>query len=1353
MRALHFRHWRNAYTVREVRTHLKTQTTLCMLCLSLFTASGVASTFEPRFSQLSVEDGLVQASVNAITQDRHGFIWIGTQQGLSRYDGIEFRTFLQDDTDPTSLPNDWVRTLHTDRHGRLWVSSLNGGIAYFDERTEQFVRSALPDNLQDVRAITETSDGAFWLAANEGGLAKYTPADGALQHFRLSQIHPDVTQIKVAFMDSYAHLWVGSEGAGLFLYDALKDTFDQIEGVPRDSTVTSITTAGDTTLYIATSEQGVYALDQLSGQITKIDGLSSEQAKVLLVDQTESLWVGLDTHGITRISGEHRHNMRTDSGLDHSIVDNHVRALFEDRVGNIWVGTQRGISLWSPNSNGFSNFQDGEGEAGLSGSWISNFAEASPSEIWVSIYGGGINRVDLEDRSVEHFSSASTREGLSDDRVMALQTTSDGELWAGTFKGISILSNDGSWRQLRREAGNPNSLAHHVITDILQDTKDRIWIATHKGGLHLYRPQQDDFLRYNQAWGMCSDRTLNLFEDRRGILWIGTLREGLCRFDPETETVTHFKHDPTDPTSLSSDAAWLVIEDQSGNLWIGTDNGGINVWLAEDRVANRVYFHRINRAQGMASNVVYSLLVDARERLWVGSNIGLTRYQFDFTNNGPEINNRKHFSADDGLPGNEFNFAAAMRSSNGRMVFGGTSGFTTFRPEASDHDRPHLPLALTRFSRVNTPELFLQDQPNFSIAHDDQLIRFEYSALDFAAPKRIRYQHKLEGFDDTWVDNGNRNQATYTNLDAGDYIFMVRAAREGEDFSQQTLSANLSVASAPWATPAAYAAYILLLSLMALYAYQVWMHRVRAAAEISNMNKTLVAEVDRRQSRERELQLAQQKIEQYLAVAEVPILALDDVGTITMINRKGARMLGLRDQDIIGQSFVDHFVPSDEQAQLRRILRGLTHYQYSESHLLGSGGNKRLIAWQMVRLGSQDAPPNGILLSGNDLTQMRKLEKQLLDGQKMEALGTLARGVAHDFNNVLSAILGYAEQAGAHVSPDSPARTHLHRLEMSVDRAKEVVQNILLFSRANQVPREVVNLSAVVTDALQLVRPIIKANVRLHERIDPEVGPILVNPGQITQILLNLCSNACQSMEDLGGDLYVSLSQTEVSAMRARDVGVLTPGKYAVLEVVDTGIGMDEYTRARVYEPFFTTRGAGEGSGLGLSVVHGVVTQLGGSIQLESQPGRGTQFSILLPCQDAVMPEGQNQAQIEAIAGQANVLFVEDEAELAQMAQLALSELGYTVKLASDGQAALQILDDPDQHIDIMVTDQTMPGMRGEDLAAAARERDPTLPILLISGAAPLDSPHISNFLAKPYRKVELTQQIQLLLEPAGAED
>ena len=1337
-----------------------------LLCLALLTnvataeSSPTLNTSISRFNHLTVEDGLSQGSVNAITQDRTGFIWIGTQQGLNRYDGVTFRAYLKDDANPRSLSSNWIWDLYQDKEQRLWVATLGGGLLRYDAQTDDFERLAIP--VTTIRAVASGPTGRLWLAAENEGLVQYDPVSGAVHTITPSELHVDTDRVLSLHWDAYGSLWVGTRGAGLFRYNPVSDTFHQVAGTTGLS-VNSISGGATNDLWVGTEDSGLLVIDAASRELTQhfqseTTALSSNRIRALLVDDRQRIWIGHDFSGANLIEAGKISEVGNDYVAAGSLADNHVRALFEDRDGLIWIGTQRGISIWNPRSSQFKNFvRQKHGRQGISDNWISGFAEHTPNQSWVATYGGGLNLVNLDTGEVETFRhDPDDANSVSDDRVMALAGTPEGNLWLGTrANGVDFYQpHSGQWQHFRHDPDNANSLSSNLIPSLLLEGRI-LWIGTMGGGLNRLDLDTMQFTHYrhdpDDPASICSDRVMHLYLDRKQQLWIGSLKDGMCRMDRSSGTFTWFRHTPEDPTSLTSDASWLVTEDAFGNLWVGSENNGLSVWLAADRAADRVRFHRLTTDEGLVSNVVYGMLADNLGRIWIGSNKGLTRYQPSFDDRALVVDQQFHYTTDDGLPGNEFNFAAAALQSTDMMLFGGTSGFTVFNPSLEVEPIAEPVIALTGFQRLGQAVRVTPNQPEFDIEFADKVIRFDYAALSYHAPAKIRYQHKLEGFDQEWVDDGYESRATYTNLDPGEYLFRVRAAHHTGQWGAQELTVPLRVANPIWSTPQAHASDAVAVVLLCVLVYMAWMRRVHIARNFANMNAALLAEADRRASKEAALASQQQRTQLYLDVVEVLIIALDSQGRIEMINQKGARVLGQSEEDLKGRYFVDEFVPEEERNGVRQNLRQVEKHTYSESNVVSHDGSQRLIAWHNIQLPDRNG---AVLLSGSDVTQMRKLETRLREGQTMEALGTLARGVAHDFNNVLSAILGYSELAKTQLKGgSSPTSTqapleYLGKLEGSVERAKDLIKNILAFSRAQDVPMEVINLSEVTFKSLELVRPLVPDNVHMLEQIEPECGPIHANTGQIIQVILNLCTNAFQSMAGTGGKLKISLRTLQPEQLSGRNVSALHTGPHIELAIEDTGAGIDDLTLSRIFEPFFTTRLPGEGSGLGLAVVQSVISRLHGTIEVDSEVGFGTRFSILLPQADSAIPIAfaANPAPAK-LAGRETVLLADDEATLTEIVENTLASNGYTVLIARDGEEALARLHDQTQPIDALITDQTMPGMRGEEIARRAKQLRPGLPVLLISGADAPEVDWVDDFLEKPFSQDILAQRLRQLLD------
>jgi len=345
----------------------------------------------------------------------------------------------------------------------------------------------------------------------------------------------------------------------------------------------------------------------------------------------------------------------------------------------------------------------------------------------------------------------------------------------------------------------------------------------------------------------------------------------------------------------------------------------------------------------------------------------------------------------------------------------------------------------------------------------------------------------------------------------------------------------------------------------------------------------------------------------------------------------------------------------------------------------------------------------------------RQLERQLRQAQKMETIGALAGGIAHDFNNLLQTILGYADLGVEDTEAGSRARRDMERILTAGHRAKELVRQILTFSRQTEGERHPVQLHPIVKEATKLLRASIPATIEIHEKVATTCPPVLADLTQIHQVVMNLATNGCHAMREQGGTLEVALAMVEVEPLIAARHPGLKPGRHVRLTVSDTGHGMDEATQARIFDPFFTTKGVNEGTGLGLSVVHGIVTAHDGAIVVESEPGRGTTFDVYLPATDLTQT-GEVVEPPATVSGHERILFVDDDPELSTLTHKMLTRLGYQVTNCNDAPTALATFRARPHDFDLLLTDQIMPRMKGSQLAAEVHTIRPDLPTILMTG-------------------------------------
>ena len=385
-----------------------------------------------------------------------------------------------------------------------------------------------------------------------------------------------------------------------------------------------------------------------------------------------------------------------------------------------------------------------------------------------------------------------------------------------------------------------------------------------------------------------------------------------------------------------------------------------------------------------------------------------------------------------------------------------------------------------------------------------------------------------------------------------------------------------------------------------------------------------------------------------------------------------------------------------------------------------------------------------LLASFQDISQRKQVEEekagleiQLRQAQKMEAIGTLAGGIAHDFNNILSAIFGYAEMAKLELPPASAAVEDIEQILQAGTRAKELVAQILSFSRKAEEEQRAMLLQPLIKEAVKLLRASIPASITINLDLDPDCPAIMANPTQVHQVLVNLCTNAAHAMEEKGGRLEISLQRVEMGPEHTAALVGLAPGVYVRLQVADTGHGMDSETSARIFEPYFTTKKQGKGSGLGLAVVHGIIKKCGGEIAVQSEVGQGTVISAFFPL--ALTEIIEEKIESGALPqGNERILLVDDEPMIVDFTKRALEYLGYQVTATSSSMKALALFRAAPEAFDLVITDQTMPEMLGTELAKAIVELKPQTPVILCTGHSSKVSPEsagafrVKEFAMKP---------------------
>ncbi len=852
---------------------------LCAVVLTAWLCGNAYATpvLPMRFEALSVEQGLAQNSVIAIEQDSRGFLWFGTENGLDRFDGYRFTHFSDSQSALNYIPADYIHDLETDADGTLWVATDGGGLLRWSDTDGEFEPIEIKD-ITDGRVGRLAADprGYLWVGSRQHGLFRVDIHSGdvmAFTHSANDLASLSDNQIRALWLDGDGTLWVGTNG-GLNRLESGATNFDYFKYDKNDESsisnnlIRAIHRDSSGQLWVGTGAGGLNRFDaktetfvRLSADVDDPATLSSNRVEALLEDHENRLWVAT-SGGLNLLHREELTVTRFDSANYNAtgLSDENTISLFQDRTNIVWVGTRSGgVNKWNPRTWSFGHYRPSGDDPRQRG--ITALAEAQHGGVWFGTLGGGLVELDQERRVLATYRKRSKGAGLSDNRVMALTRGGPDELWVGTMGG--------GLNRIDTATGNVEAFKH--------DPDDRQSIA--------------------------ANGVMSLHRDSQGTVWVGTYGGGIDQLDPTTNTFIHHRHDPDDSRTLSGMRATAVIEDSFGQIWVGTEKQGLNRLRVGGAAWERISLAKFGANEGLDS--IYSLHSDATGKIWVGTRAGLARLdnvngaldaldvQF-FTEasglpddniygiqsdrdgqlwlssgrglsvmagDGAEIRN---YFASHGLQGTEFNFGAHTAGADGKLYFGGANGFNVFDPAGikSNATAPEIALVgLLISGKYVNPNGLYENIDVLNLSYTDNHVTFEFAALDFAAPERNRYAYKLDGFDDDWVESGREHRTTYTNLPAGNFRFLVRAANSDGVWAESGIDLALSVEPPPWKSPWAYALYVIAFVSAGLGIWHGQQNKLRLREEYS---ETLENEVRQRtgelNERNRELYRANEKL-------------------------------------------------------------------------------------------------------------------------------------------------------------------------------------------------------------------------------------------------------------------------------------------------------------------------------------------------------------------------------------------------------------------------------------------------------------------------------------------------------------
>lgn len=816
------------------------------------------------FKHISVNAGLSQASANHLLQDRKGFLWICTQDGLNRYDGYEFKIYRNTPGDTTSLTSNFVWQTLESAQGDIWVATFGGGLCKLDRKSDRFqvYQPQANDPLHSlahsgVRALSEHPAGTLWIGTDYGlsilnmetdSLVSFRPDQEGGYHF------PSKNILALAPFDTHRMLLACS--TGLFLFDTRTQTFSSLALGPRADIaskaiqVLSILPVGNRQFWIGT-DRGLFFIrvNEAATHIEKSEhyahkpdnaaSIVNNTIHALYRDARQTLWIAttgglssLDTREPVSAEEAHFSNHTFDANRPASLSHNQVNWIVGDQAGNIWAGTREGIDQFSSRPALFHRFQHNTSGPGLCANSVLGIEEDAAGNLWVSTKEGLSEIVNWasEGREFRCFRHEPGRkESLSSDYVMNVYEDSKEQLWVCTRRGgFGKVLNAGpgtfSMQTYRNEGDPSRGPNSNVIYSLAEDRAGRYWVGTSAGGMNKFDPETGQFVYYTHdpadSTTLPHPYVYCFLEDRQRNFWMGTAGGGLCKMDRETDQLTCYAYQARDPRSLSNDMILCLFESQAGQVWVGTSNG-LNLLRPDGG------FDRFFEQDGLPNNVIYGIQEDQAGYLWISTNNGISRVRYE----GDSLITR-NFDMRDGLAGLEFSQFSYAQSKNGTLFFGGLGGITYFHPD-SIRPQTHLPqVVITQFKLFNKDvpvrhaalpkkrfalEAAITETKAIELAYHQNFISFEFAGIEFSNPEKNQYAYQMKGLDPEWVYSGPRRFADYPNLPPGDYVFQVKASNGDGVWNEEPTQIMISVAVPPWQSWWAYCLYGLLL-IGAMYA-------------------------------------------------------------------------------------------------------------------------------------------------------------------------------------------------------------------------------------------------------------------------------------------------------------------------------------------------------------------------------------------------------------------------------------------------------------------------------------------------------------------------------------------------------